>query len=150
MSKITITADSTPRFGMFISYEWSCADLIQWHKLNKSKYGKAIADQKIIDVYGGSGIDSRGNCVGMDMSSREYWQKEGLLDKISTGISGVISDITAFIVGGSSNLVRGADDVVESSTKGITNTFKTAKYLLPVLLIVVVGGFLYLKYQKLK
>lgn len=121
-----ITADSIPDLDDWgVDEWWGCSDWVAWHKANKRKYGKEIANQKFAEHWkkqtmGAGALD----CRTFNTSFRKYVERNNLFDTVyeSAGLLGLVL-----------KPVGGASDF-------ITEGSKTLKYLVYV---AVGGGLIY-------
>jgi hypothetical protein len=131
-----ITADSVPVLDTWGWGDyWGVQEWITWHKANKQKYGKAMADARFKMWWLKQDSDANPyNWAKYDSDFRAYMSAEGLLPFVSNIFADVVSAGTEII----STTAGGASDVVTSATEGVKSTFAVAKYIAPVLLIIVV------------
>lgn len=135
MSNVTITAYSEPQYGVFSS-AWSCDDWMRYHMALVEEFGKEAGDDRWVSAFKRSGkielIAKRADCISMNTSTRDYFQKEGVYDRVATGLSGLVHDITGTAVKGARETTEAAGAVI----KGAGNALKMTKFLIPVVVII--------------
>jgi len=138
MSRVTITAYSEPQYGTFSS-NWSCEDWVRYHKALVEEFGKEEGDSRWVNAFERKGsfeiFADRANCISMNTSSREYFQKVGLYDRVATGLSGIVHDATGTIVSGTRTTFEATENVID----GAGNALKMTKYLIPIVVIVILA-----------
>lgn len=120
----TITADSIPDLDDWgVDEYWGCNDWVSWHKLNKKKYGKPVADQKFIFEWGKQGFGASAlDCRTFNSSFRSYMRKEKLFDDVYDSAGFFKYVLQPVGTGG---------DIVTETTKGISTGARILKYLIP-------------------
>lgn len=126
-------ADATPmyndsifKFWNWFDAVWNCFDWVTWHKAMAKKYGRDYANVTFLHHWdnlamGSSAID----CRSTNTAFRDYTKSVGLYDYLYTGLETIVQPIGV------------GTDVVTNLGKGISNTTKIGKFILPLLLIVV-------------
>lgn len=122
-----ITADSVPvPDGWGWGDYWSCAEYVQWHKLNVQAYGSDVANQKFVSAWSSiSGIlstDHNYNWCKYDRSFADYFAAYGI----------DVGNILSNAVTAAGNIVNAAGNV----TQGVSNTTQLLKWALPVALVI--------------
>lgn len=142
---------------------WSCVDWVKWFNAMKDHYGKKLATEKWIDAWlDGLSISSGGrakvagtswwnDAVNLDCRSfnptfiKFLNENPDINDVVRQGIGGTITAPIGTAVGLTSNITSGISNIGQ----GIETTTKVLKYVIPVILIVGAGFFMYIGYKKL-
>lgn len=128
-----ITADSKPVYCYFGGSDcWTCADLIQWHKLMVTKYGKIEANLRFLRSWDNDTpfICEQADCRSFDSNFRSYMGNVGLLPSLYSGI-GILAKPFGFIT-----------DSASTASDTVLSTLKVIKYVIPVLIIGTAIGIL--------
>lgn len=137
-------ADSIPDLDDWgVDDYWKCEDWITWHGAVKSKYGKEKADRLFVEwwnkqSWGASPID----CRTFNTVFRNFLKKENLLDA-SYGGASIIKPLGAI-----TDVLSSGSDIVSDTSKGVGNTAKTLKIVLPLIAITLFVGVSFWAYKK--
>lgn len=134
-----ITADSTPVLDTWGWGDyWGVQEWIEWHRKNKTKYGKAMADARFKIWWNKQDIDANPwTWAKYDSDFRSYLSSEGLLSSVTNVIADVVS-AGGSVVSSGAGAVENVGEAVGNIGEGIEATAKVTKYILPVLLLAVV------------
>lgn len=141
-----ITADSTPLLdGWGWADYWGCAEWMQWHQANVSKYGKAVANSKFITWW--SKQDSFANPYNWckyNSPFANYFKAQGievgwLLSNLVVGTN----DVGTAVVNTAGNVSTG----IQTASSGVQSLGSVLKYALPFAAIAG-GAWAFNKYIK--
>ena len=139
-----ITADSEPDLDGwgYDSTWWKCSDWIAWHKANKAKYGKAVANQKFSlwwnkQTMGAGPLD----CRTFNSEFRQYIRANDLESAVWDG-AGVFKNILDPIGAGG--------DIVTGVSGGVGRVGRALRWIIPGVLFagLAYGGYRLYKYEK--
>lgn len=141
-----ITADSTPVLdGWGWGDYWGCPQWVEWHKLNVTKYGKPVANQKFISEWGKQdSFANPYNWCKYNSPFANYFKAQGidvgwLLSNLVVGAN----DVGTNVVDAAGNVSTG----VVTASSGIETVGSIIKYALPFGAIAL-GYWAYEKYLK--
>lgn len=135
-----ITADSIPVLDEWGWGDyWGVQEWIQWYDLVKKKHSKVYADT-LFKIYWNKQdtFASPYNWAKYDTDFREFLKRENLLSSVSNVVADVVAGAGAIISGAG----RGAENVGEATEdlgEGVKYATTTIKWLIPVVIIVIVG-----------
>lgn len=114
-----ITADSIPDLDDWGWDDWwGCSDWVAWHKANKEKYGKPVADQKFATWWNKQGQASGAlSCRTFNSEFRGYVKRNNL-EAIVWESAGPFSIILKPI-GGVSDVATGVGDLGSGLGRGL-------------------------------
>lgn len=131
----SINADSKPILdGWGWDEYWMPEDWIEWHTMNKKKYGKEAANNKLIKEYhkasfGAASYDWR----TFDTTFKNYAKLNNFYDGLFSGLGGAIMKPINTAASAADTVITSAGNVVENTAKGAEKTSKVIKYGLPIL-----------------
>ncbi len=127
-----ITENSVPILdGWGWDSYWDCSDWIEWHKITKSRKGKAYADSRFLQYWNQQTMGAHAiDCRSFNTAFRDYMRKENLLDALYSGI-GVIAEP----IGAGTDLIHSGTEATTNVGKIIDGATKFFKIALPIILI---------------
>lgn len=151
----SITSDSSPLYDSFGSANfWSCEDWMKWRQELGKKYTPTEADylwskawlDGVSVISGGNGeapgsnyvLDSSPlDCRTFNTVFKDFLEANpNLRSAVYSGVGGLI----AKPIGLGVDVVKGVVEIASNVVSGATGASKYLKWIIPILLIVVVGG----------
>jgi hypothetical protein len=128
----TITAESAPNSS------WGCQELIVWHKRLVERYGKEAANEKYILHWDDlSTWNYAKNFCRYDNGFVAYFMSQGL--DLRSFISAIFTNTTQAVVSTTDDVVK----TLDQSTGAFASSAKTAKIVIPVLIVALGAGALF-------
>lgn len=144
MATGVITARSVPVYDV-----WEVEDWIAWHKVLVGAYGIEEANRKFLAAYRDApfGLKEPHDVIAWRTLStpfRNYAKANGFYDGLFWGIGGYLARFLTLFTGS----VEAVSGTVENASTAVQTTLKTANVVLPIALVILVGGGLFFLYQK--
>ena len=148
----TITADSTPDYDDWgVDDYWGPDEWIQWHKLMKAKYGADDANKRFIIAYQDAGFGA----VSFDWRTfndnfKQYAKDNGFFDALYDGIGGLIGRGAGLLDTTVETGTKTATTVIESAGSTISTLAKSAKWVIPavVIVVIIIAGVIFYRNAK--
>ncbi|MGD1046017.1 MAG: hypothetical protein ABR936_11955 [Bacteroidota bacterium] len=143
----TITANSTPVYGVFFDY-WDQDDWIQWHKALVVANGIALANQIFIKAWNASpwyakNLDFRDSLFPSNAVFIAYAKANNFYNDLFSGFIGTIVKSESTVVDTTGNLATGIGNLASGFDA-------VATYLIPALAVIgIVFAIFYFKKHKL-
>lgn len=157
MAFFYITADSSPVYDSFGSADfWSCEDWMKWREELGKKYSPQESDYLWSKAWlDGVSVSSGGrgeapgsgyvfdsvplDCRTFNTAFKDFLDANpNLKSAVYSGIGGLI----AKPIGLSVDVVKGVVEVGSNIVSGASNASKILKWVIPIILIVVIGGLI--------
>jgi hypothetical protein len=147
----TITADSQPIIdGWGYDTYWGPNDWISWHKKMKEKFGLDEANHRFIEAYGEPDFGAASyDWRTFDDTFIEYAKENGFHNALFNGLGGLIGKVASLGKTAVSKTSDTASSVIENAGDTITSLSKMAKWVIPVIVILIIaGGIVYITKRK--